>query len=353
LVTGAQRQREKASPEVMMKLASYFAGEPRIGIADPPDLWDLRDLFSLYLFETERTPHHRALAERLVPGDMALFIRLHHGRLEIFQEAFDFMWSQRQRITASIPKSTVEFVRPLADTRLLPPVMAPTKIVCCGSSYASYLEEFGLPKSKWPQDVKISFLKPPTALIGQGDTILFPPDSEKWDYENELAIVIGRTCSDIGESEADKYIFGYSILNDVCVRDIPEWTGGYECPRGKACDTLAPFGPWIAPAQYLDGDPNDLRLVTTVDGEVRQDARTSGLMWSIQRIVAFISRYIKLVPGDVIATGSAPGNALSGSGEYLKVGQLVRCEMEGIGVLENKVGVKSWSSKLPPMPPTT
>ena len=152
-------------------------------------------------------------------------------------------------------------------------------------------------------------------------------------------IVIGRACSDIDEAEARENIFGYSILNDACIRDMPEWTGRYDCPRGKALDTFAPFGPWIVPAEFLKGDPDDLALRTYVDGEERQADRTSGLLWTIARFVAFVSRYIRLSPGDVISTGSTSGNALH-TGKFLQVGQKVRCEIEGIGVLEN-----TWASE--------
>jgi acylpyruvate hydrolase len=332
-----------------MRLATYFTDRPRIGLVADDEVWDLREVCALHLFESERTLGHRELAEHLVPEDMALFIRLNHGRMEEFRHAFNFVAANREALSVHATGGAAGLVRPLAEARLLPPVVAPSKVICCGNSYGEHLKEIGLSESEWPKDVKISFLKSPTSLIGHGDTILYPPDSKDWDYENELTIVIGRTCSDISPDQADDYIFGYSILNDACVRDIPKWTGRYDSPRGKAGDTLAPFGPWIVPTAYLDGDPNDLRLVTTVDGEVRQDARTSGLLWSVQRIVAFVSRYIRLVPGDIVSTGSASGNALRGPGPYLTKGQVVRCEMEGIGVLENTVGERVWTSELPPL----
>ena len=139
-----------------------------------------------------------------------------------------------------------------------------------------YLIDQKLPKDEWPKDVKISFLKSPTALVGHNEPIRFPPDSEEWDYENELTIVVGRTCRDVSQADADKYIFGYTILNDACVRDVPKWSGRYDSPRGKACDTFAPCGPWIVPREDLGADPNDLALKTWVDDELRQDVRTSG-----------------------------------------------------------------------------
>ena len=326
-----------------MKLASYFNGEARVGIVEAAKVWDLREVYATYLFETERTPRCRELAALQVPDDMALFIRLNHRRLDEFADAMRFVQA-RPELLARTPHA----VRSLADTRLLPPVPTPSKVICCGSSYGEYLAEMGLERSRWPQDVKISFLKAPTALIGHGETIRFPPDAKETDYENELTIVIGRTCSDVSESEASKYIFGYTILNDACVRDIPKWTGGLDSPRGKAGDTFAPCGPWIVPSEYLGKHPNDLRLRTTVDGELRQDSRTSNMLWRVERIVAFISRYMRLLPGDVIATGSTKGNAHT-TGKFLKDGQIIRCEIEGIGTLENRAGWRTWRSELSPL----
>ena len=326
-----------------MKLVSYFDQGPKVGILDNGKVWDLRGLYARYLYEAQRVSDCRELAAHVVPTDMARFIRFNHNNLEYMWEAFEYITSRAKEL------GDVEaLARPLKSTRLLPPVPSPTKIICCGSSYAEYLAELNMPKEKWPQDVKISFLKQPTCLIGHNDTILFPADSVEGDYENELTIVIGRYCSDVSEKDASRYIFGYTILNDACVRDIPTWTGGLDSPRGKANDTQAPCGPCITPANDLGKHPNSLNFKTEVDGELRQKGNTSGLSWTVERIVAFISRYQKLMPGDLIATGSTKGNAHT-SGKFLKPGQRIRMEVEGIGVLENVVGKKTWTSELLPM----
>jgi 2-keto-4-pentenoate hydratase/2-oxohepta-3-ene-1,7-dioic acid hydratase in catechol pathway len=316
-----------------------------IGLVKDGEIWNLRETCSAYLLDSERTPHHRHIAERLVPDDMTLFIRLHHGRMSLFDGMIDAAAAERERYAEMAGRT---LVRSLDEVRLLPPVPAPGKVVCAGNSYAAYLVDQGLSEEEWPKDVKISFFKPQSALIGHGETIRFPADSEQWDYETELSIVIGRTCRDLLPGQARDHIFGYTILNDACVRDIPRWTGRLDSPRGKAVDTFAPLGPWITPATHLEGDPNDLRLRTIVDDEVRQDDRTSGLLWPVERIVAFMSRYIQLLPGDVISTGSPQGNALI-SGKWLRAGQRIRCEIEGIGVLENLIGERSWNDALPPL----
>ena len=147
-----------------MKLATYFDGSPRIGLVDEDGIWDLRSLYSWYLFEKERTPHSARLAEHIVPDDMALFIRLNHTRLDEFATALALAKSQKRGTGPVSP-------RPLADTQLLAPVLQPNKIICCGSSYGEYLAELGMEKERWPKDVKISFLKPPSALIGHGETV--------------------------------------------------------------------------------------------------------------------------------------------------------------------------------------
>jgi len=335
-----------------MNLASYFVGGPRIGVAVAEEIWDLRRVIALWLFTMERTSQANTLARAMVPTDMGLFIRLHHGGLDTFREALAWARENRGECAAMLGPSR-PLAQPLAGARLLPPIVQPSKVLCVGNSYQQYLIDQKLPPDEWPKDVKLSFLKSPTALIGHGEPIRFPPDSTEWDYENELTIVVGRTCRDVAERDADRYIFGYTILNDACVRDVPKWSGRYDSPRGKACDTFAPCGPWVVPREDLSVDPNDLALRTWVDAELRQDVRTSGLLWPVQRIVAFVSRYITLAPGDVISTGSGSGNALTGPGDWMKPGQVVRCEAEGIGVLANPVATREWRSELPPLPART
>jgi 2-keto-4-pentenoate hydratase/2-oxohepta-3-ene-1,7-dioic acid hydratase in catechol pathway len=318
-------------------------------VADSGEVWDLRRIMAAWLFDTERCTDARAIARAMVPHDMGLFIRLNHGGLDVFREAL--AWARERRADCEAMQAPGHRVAtPLEQVRLLPPVVQPSKVICVGNSYRQYLIDQQLPPEEWPKDVKISFLKSPTALIGHGETIRFPPDSQEWDYENELTIVVGRTCRDVSQAHADRYIFGYTILNDACVRDVPRWSGRYDSPRGKACDTFAPCGPWVVPREDLAGDPNDLALRTWVDDELRQDVRSSGLLWPVQRILAFVSRYITLAPGDLISTGSGSGNALTGPGDWMKPGQVVRCEAEGIGILANPVGTREWQSEIPPLP---
>ncbi|MBV6272362.1 fumarylacetoacetate hydrolase family protein [Alcaligenaceae bacterium CGII-47] len=322
-----------------MRLVSYGAPLARIGLLLNDNVIDLRAAYGLYLQEVEQIGNAEQVARTCIPETMNDFMRLYNGSMRRFVPLQQYAEAQGGRLLA------LGIARPVAQVTLLAANPNPGKIICCGNSYARYLTEWGLPKEEWPQDVKISFLKSPASLLGHEGEIQFPPDSEQWDYENELAVVIGAHCSDIEESEASKYIFGYTILNDACVRDIPAWTGRYDSPRGKACDTLAPLGPCITPAEFLPKSPNELHIRTTVDGELRQDDTTAGLLWPIERIVAFVSRYMTLSPGDILSTGSTSGNALV-CGKWLREGQTIECEIEGIGVLRNRVGRRHWHATL-------
>ena len=159
-----------------MNLATYLMDGPRIGVAQDGQMWDLRRVMAAWLFAIERNVRARAIAEALVPDDMALFVRMNHGGLAQFRDAM--AWAGENRATSeSIAGATEALAMPLERVRLLPPIVQPSKVICVGNSYADYLVDQKLPKDEWPKDVKISFLKSPTALIGHEETIRFPPDS--------------------------------------------------------------------------------------------------------------------------------------------------------------------------------
>ncbi len=209
----------------------------------------------------------------------------------------------------------------LKDVRLLPPV-EPTKIVNFGWTYPAHAREVGgQPDRKEP----LVFLKPPSCLIADGEAIVHPDLSNRVEYEGELALVIGKTARNIKTEEAMSFVLGYTCFNDVTARDLtqndPEYT------RGKGFDTFGPLGPWIV----TDIDPRNLRIVTRVNGEIRQDATTAEMRFGIPFLIAYISRVMTLVPGDVLATGT-PG----GSGA-VKPGDVVQVEIERIGTLTNPV----------------
>jgi 2-keto-4-pentenoate hydratase/2-oxohepta-3-ene-1,7-dioic acid hydratase in catechol pathway len=210
---------------------------------------------------------------------------------------------------------------PLADTRLLAPYL-PSKIVCVGKNYADHAKEMG---GEAPADPVI-FLKPPTSVIGPGAPIKLPVDSSRVDYEGELAVVIGFPGGrDVRAARATDIILGYTIANDVTARDQQQADGQWT--RAKGHDTFCPLGPWIDTTVT----PEDLALRTELDGEVKQDSRTSLLLHDIPKLVEWVTRVMTLLPGDVILTGTPAGVG------PMAPGQTVSVTVEGIGTLTNPV----------------
>lgn len=210
---------------------------------------------------------------------------------------------------------------PLAQARVLAPVM-PSKVVAVGLNYRDHADELGMPIPDEP----VLFLKPPTAVIGHGDTVLMPPQVQQVDYEAELAVVIGRRCREVPADQAGSVIFGYTCGNDVTARDLQrkdvQWT------RSKSFDTFCPLGPFIETA--LDPhDLEDLRIEALVNGEVRQSSTTSQMIFMVPKLVAFISRVMTLQAGDVILTGTPPGVGQVSDGDEVTI------RIEGVGELTN------------------
>ncbi|MDD4957172.1 MAG: fumarylacetoacetate hydrolase family protein [Candidatus Omnitrophica bacterium] len=205
----------------------------------------------------------------------------------------------------------------LDDVTLLPP-SAPSKIVCVGLNYRDHAEELNMEIPREP----VIFIKPATAVIGPGGTIIYEGEGEVH-YEGELAFVIGRGSRHVRAGAAYDHISGFSCFNDVTARGLQkkdvQWT------RAKSFDTFAPFGPWIE----TELDPSDLGIRTYLNGNVVQSSRTSRMIFSVPEILEFISGIMTLMPGDVIATGTPPGVGPMGSGDKVKV------EIDGIGELVN------------------
>jgi 2-keto-4-pentenoate hydratase/2-oxohepta-3-ene-1,7-dioic acid hydratase in catechol pathway len=209
----------------------------------------------------------------------------------------------------------------LADVRLLAPVL-PSKVVAIGKNYADHALEMGGEAPAEP----VLFLKPSTSVIGPREPIVYPAElSERVDFEGELAVVIGRLCRQVPPSRVPEVIFGYTCANDVTARDLQAKDGQWA--RAKGFDTFCPLGPWIE----TDTDPADLELTTIVNGEIRQNARTSQLLHDVTALVAFVSAVMTLLPGDVLLTGTPAGVG------PLKDGDEVSVTIEEIGTLTNEV----------------
>jgi 2-keto-4-pentenoate hydratase/2-oxohepta-3-ene-1,7-dioic acid hydratase in catechol pathway len=210
---------------------------------------------------------------------------------------------------------------PLADVKLLAPAL-PSKIICVGRNYVEHAKELGNEVPKIP----LIFLKPPSAIIPPGGTILIPPQSQQVEHEAELVVVIRKRGRNITAEEAKKYVLGYVVGNDVTARDLQriddQWT------RAKGFDTFCPVGPWID----TEFDIADAVITCKVNGQPRQMASTRDMVFSVPTLIAYISSVMTLEPGDLIFTGTP-----SGVGP-LKAGDEVVVEIEGLGVLRNPVG---------------
>ncbi len=215
--------------------------------------------------------------------------------------------------------------------KLLPPILKPSKIICLGYNYLDHAKEQGLA----PPEEPVIFMKPRTTLIGPYDTIVCPTFVTKLDYEGELAFVISKDCKNVKQEDAMNYVLGYMVFNDVSARDIQfddkQWT------RGKSFDTFAPCGPCITTKEEIS-DPNNLRIVTKVNGEIRQNSSTNNMALKIDRIVSSLSKVMTLEQGDIIATGTPSGVAIFMSQpKFLGHGDIVEIEIEGLGMIRNDV----------------
>jgi 2-keto-4-pentenoate hydratase/2-oxohepta-3-ene-1,7-dioic acid hydratase in catechol pathway len=216
--------------------------------------------------------------------------------------------------------------------RLGPPVNRPSKIVCVGKNYLDHAKEMG---GEIPSE-PVLFMKASSAWSGPHDDVIIPRGGTKVDYEVELALVIGRTASDIDEREALDHVAGYSVFCDYSERSF-QLEGGGQWTKGKSADSFAPMGPWLVTGDEV-ADPQKLRLWCKVNGELRQNSWTGDMMCSVRQLVAYISRFMTLLPGDVVATGTPAGVALGMSPpRYLQAGDFVECGIEGLGELAQRV----------------
>jgi len=219
----------------------------------------------------------------------------------------------------------------VAGLRIGSPVARPTKLICIGLNYAKHAAESGMT----PPPEPVVFMKAPDCLIGPNDEIAIPPNSTATDYEVELAIVIGKRALYLkSEAEARDYILGYSMSQDVSERHWQIERAG-QWVKGKSFPTFNPMGPQIVTADEFS--PDDVRVYCTVDGEKRQDSRTSDLIFGISHIVWYLSQFMELIPGDVINTGTPEGVGMGFKPtKYLKAGQVVVTGIEGIGEMTSR-----------------
>ena len=209
---------------------------------------------------------------------------------------------------------------PLKEVKLLAPTI-PSKIVCIGKNFADHAAEIGEEVTEEP----LIFFKPSSAIIGHGDAIVIPPQSKQVELEAELCLVIGKLAKNVSVDKALEYLWGVTIANDVTARDLQFGDGQWA--RSKGFDTFCPLGPWVETEFVPDGQVIESRI----NGEVRQNVAISEMVHKIPQIISYVSKNMSLLPGDIILTGSPAGISV------INAGDLIECEVEGIGILSNPV----------------
>ncbi|PWU69682.1 fumarylacetoacetate hydrolase family protein [Gracilibacillus dipsosauri] len=238
---------------------------------------------------------------------------------------------EAKKIDAFLQKEPPEYQYKKEEVVIGPPVPNPSKIICVGTNYAEHIAEM---KGVVP-DYPVLFAKFNNALIGPEDSIYKTDQTEKLDYEAELGVVIGQKASNVKQEDVFEYIAGYTIANDISARDLQKRT--LQWLQGKSLDHTTPIGPYIVTVDDIP-NPNQLNIKSYVNGEMRQSSNTKHQIFNIPHIVSFISELITLEPGDIILTGTPDGVGMGmNPPTYLKLGDKVRVEIEGIGMMENEV----------------
>jgi len=219
--------------------------------------------------------------------------------------------------------------QPVDQVTLLPPVLRPGKVIALGRNYAAHAKEGGAE----PPDYPMLFHKTATSLIGAGGTVIIPAGTERVDFEAELAVIIGKVCKNIEETDAFDYIAGYTVANDITARDWQRLTTQFTA--GKMVDTFGPLGPALVTKDEAP-DPSNLRIKSILNGEVMQDGNTTMMIFSVPYLVSYISKISTLEPGDVILTGTPEGVGYARKPPvYMKDGDVITIEIDGLGTLTN------------------
>jgi 2,4-diketo-3-deoxy-L-fuconate hydrolase len=253
------------------------------------------------------------------------------GLGEDYNEAF-FASGGIDRLRAFVQKNIGKLTRVDKTVELAAPFQRPSKIVCIGLNYADHAKETGAAMPPEP----VIFMKSTTALVGPNDAIVIPRNSTKTDWEVELCVVIGKKASYVDEGEAMDYIAGYCLHNDISEREFQlERNGTWD--KGKGCDTFAPMGPFLAtPDEIVDVD--NIRLWLKVNGQLMQDGNTANLIFKIPFLISYVSRFMTLLPGDVISTGTPAGVGLGMNPQvYLRPGDVVELGIDGLGEARQNV----------------
>lgn len=212
------------------------------------------------------------------------------------------------------------------DARLGPAVATPGKLICIGLNFSDHAAEAGMDIPKEP----IVFFKATSAIVGPNDNVVIPKNSQKTDWEVELAIVIGKRANYVDEADALDHVAGYVLHNDYSEREFQIERGG-QWVKGKSCDTFAPIGPFVATSDEID-DVDNLGMWLKVNGETKQNGTTKNLIFNVPHVVSYLSQFMSLMPGDVISTGTPPGVGMGfDPPQFLKAGDVVELGIDGLG----------------------
>jgi len=319
-----------------MKLVTFsYHGQERIGALDPIGrIVDLQKAFACLQRENETIPDADEFAVAVLGRDMREF--LEHG-----EKSLEAARKSLAHIAATEHVSKGCTVLQPNEIRLMAPVPRPGALISAGKNFSDHVAEMA---SKKGPAAPVAFLKLPGSVSGPNDDIPYPPEVKNLDYEVEVAIIIGKTCIDVREEEALDYIAGYSVFNDISARDIirTENRTGIHL-MGKSFPGFAPMGPYLVTADEIP-DPQSLKLKLSVNGELRQESNLNYMIFKIREMIAYWSQ-MELHPGDVLTTGTprgvAAGRKPDQSSWWLKPGDLVEAEVEGLGVLRNRVIAES------------
>ncbi len=213
-------------------------------------------------------------------------------------------------------------------------VATPSKFVAIGLNFVDHAKESGNPIPEYP----VVFFKSPTCIVGANDNVMVPRDSTKLDWEVELGVVVGRTARYVDKKDAMRYVAGYCVINDVSERDFQMKKSASQWSKGKGCDTFGPLGPWLVTTDEIK-DPQSLDMWLDVNGERRQTGNTRTMIFGVADLIADVSKYMTLLPGDVITTGTPPGVAMGMKPEpkWLKAGDVVTLGIKGLSEQKQKI----------------
>lgn len=307
-----------------MRLVTFsYEGHQRVGAFIDNQVIDLNYACEEMLKSRDQL-RAKQIAEAYLPANMVEFLQGGEQSLSMAKEVVNFALNSGKEFARNV-------VLPVSNVRLEAPVQNPGKMICVGHNYREHILEMGRELPPYP----VVFAKFANTIIGPQDDIPFYPISDQLDYEVEFTFVIGKRARNVTGDKALDYVSGYTITNDVTYRDIQRRT--IQWLQGKTVEGSAPMGPWLVTKDEIT-DPSSLEVVLTVNGEERQRSNTKNLLFTVPYLVEFLSGLMTLEPGDVILTGTPGGVGVARNPQvFLKDGDVVRIEIDQIGILENRV----------------